>query len=80
MPSHLSPSAIYQYCQLNPVDCAAQVTNANPPRITEYGWDIIRRINIEVNTSIMPMTDDEIYGRQEVWAMPTDAGDCEDYV
>ena len=25
------------------------------------------------------MTDQDIYGREEVWAYPKDAGDCEDY-
>ncbi len=26
------------------------------------------------------MTDMELYGRDEVWAYPVDAGDCEDFV
>jgi predicted transglutaminase-like cysteine proteinase len=27
----------------------------------------------------MPMTDQEIFGRDEVWAYPKDVGDCEDF-
>ena len=27
-----------------------------------------------------PMTDREIFGREEVWAYPTEVGDCEDFV
>ena len=27
-----------------------------------------------------PMTDQDLYGRDEVWAYPADAGDCEDFV
>ena len=74
------PIGHYEYCRLNPAECAAQVTNAGAPKITGYGWDVIRSVNIEVNNRILPMTDEEIYGRQEVWALPHDAGDCEDYV
>ena len=74
------PIGHYEYCQSNPSECAAQVTSASAPKITDYGWDIIRKINVEVNTAIMPMTDEDIYGRQEVWSLPSEAGDCEDYV
>jgi predicted transglutaminase-like cysteine proteinase len=41
---------------------------------------VIRKINSTVNTTIVPMTDEELYGREEVWAYPTTAGDCEDFV
>jgi predicted transglutaminase-like cysteine proteinase len=51
-----------------------------PPRVTEYGWKLVREINASVNNSIIAMTDQEIYGRDEVWEYPTTAGDCEDYV
>ena len=38
-------------------------------------------VNVEVNHSIKPMNDSEIYGKAEVWTLPTDmVGDCEDYV
>jgi predicted transglutaminase-like cysteine proteinase len=48
--------------------------------VTDYGWSVVREINDKVNTEIAPMTDEEIFGRDEVWAYPTDAGDCEDFV
>lgn len=74
------PIGHYEYCQKNPSECTAQVTSANAPKITDYGWDIIRKTNMDVNNAIMPMTDEDIYGRQEVWSLPGEAGDCEDYV
>jgi len=29
---------------------------------------------------IAPMSDEELYGKPEYWTIPTDAGDCEDYL
>lgn len=74
------PIGHYEFCQVNKIDCGANATNASAAKITEYGWNIIREVNLAINQSIMPMTDEEIYGRQEVWTYPTDAGDCEDFV
>ena len=33
-----------------------------------------------VNATVKPMNDYDIYGKDEVWAYPRGAGDCEDYV
>ncbi|EHS53859.1 transglutaminase family protein cysteine peptidase BTLCP, partial [Rhizobium sp. PDO1-076] len=46
----------------------------------DHGWSVISEINATVNHSVTPMTDLEIYGRDEVWVYPTDVGDCEDFV
>lgn len=74
------PIGHYEFCQAHKSDCTAQGTNVNAPKITEYGWNVVRQINLAVNESIMPMTDEEMFGRQEVWTLPTEAGDCEDFV
>ncbi|MCY1243913.1 Bacterial transglutaminase-like cysteine proteinase BTLCP [compost metagenome] len=50
------------------------------PRVTERGWATIRQVNASVNREITPVTDQELFGRDEVWAYPQDAGDCEDFV
>lgn len=74
------PIGHYEFCQSHKSECSAQQSVANAPKVTDYGWSVVREINASVNRLIMPMTDDEIYGRQEVWAYPADAGDCEDFV
>jgi predicted transglutaminase-like cysteine proteinase len=50
------------------------------PKVTDYGWDVIKEINRAVNFSVMPKTDLELFGKEEVWTYPDIAGDCEDYV
>lgn len=74
------PIGHYEFCEKNPDECAIQSRNTSAARVTAYGWETIKKVNAEVNERIMPMTDLEIYGRDEVWAYPTDVGDCEDYV
>lgn len=39
----------------------------------------LSELNVVTNMSYQPMTDQEIYGQEEVWAYPTDRADCEDY-
>ena len=52
------------------------------PRVTLTPdlWSELYQVNTKVNTTIAPMTDQELYGQAEYWTYPTDAGDCEDYL
>ena len=74
------PIGHYDFCQRYRDECNIRTRPAPAPRLTEYGWSLVRKINVEVNKAIAPMTDQEVYGRDEYWAYPTDAGDCEDFV
>ena len=74
------PIGHYDFCQRYRDECNIRTRPAPAPRLTEYGWSLVRKINVEVNKTIAPMTDQEVYGRDEYWAYPTDAGDCEDFV
>jgi predicted transglutaminase-like cysteine proteinase len=40
----------------------------------------LREVNSQVNASIEPVSDQELYAVPERWDYPVDAGDCEDYV
>jgi predicted transglutaminase-like cysteine proteinase len=73
------PIGHYEFCQKYAAECNVRSKLTAPPRVTEYGWKLVRDINASVNKSIIAMTDQEIYGRDEVWEYPTTAGDCEDY-
>jgi predicted transglutaminase-like cysteine proteinase len=73
------PIGHYVFCQTHEAECAIKSANTIAPRVTEFGWDVVREVNAQVNHDIMPMTDQEIYGRDEVWAYPKDVGDCEDF-
>ncbi len=74
------PIGHYEFCQKYASECNIRSKLTPPPRVTEYGWGVVREINTSVNTSIVAMTDMEIYGKEEVWEYPTTAGDCEDFV
>lgn len=58
-----------------------RLRDRGPEKLTAALWDRLSNINIEVNMSVKPMIDMEIYGQEEVWTYPVDGlGDCEDYV
>jgi predicted transglutaminase-like cysteine proteinase len=74
------PIGHYEFCKGHRDDCRAHPADLRAPVITEHGWDVVREVNSAVNFSIMPETDEDLYGKEEVWTYPTTAGDCEDYV
>ena len=73
------PVGHYEFCRQYVDECTIKSRSAPPPRVTERGWEVIREINSSVNASVAPITDEDLYGKDEVWAYPSDAGDCEDY-
>jgi predicted transglutaminase-like cysteine proteinase len=74
------PIGHYQFCQRKPAECAVRTRPAAAPRVTDFGWDVVREVNTSVNHAIEPHTDREMYGVEEVWSYPELKGDCEDYV
>lgn len=74
------PIGHYEFCQSHKDECSITSQDTAAPKLTSFGWQTIRDVNYHVNSTIVPMTDMELYGRDEVWAYPVDAGDCEDYV
>lgn len=76
------PIGHYEYCKTNAADCTptSASTNVAPEVLDEEKWRTILDVNYTVNTEIQPETDEQIYGVEERWAMPTTVGDCEDYV
>lgn len=73
------PIGHYEFCKDNPKECAYAGGDAGPVILTEDSWKALLKINYTVNTTIKPMTDMDLYGVVEKWAIPTWAGDCEDY-
>ncbi len=74
------PIGHYEFCQKYVSECDIRSKLTPPPRVTEYGWQVIRDVNKNVNATIIAMTDMEVYGKEEVWEYPKTAGDCEDFV
>ncbi|MCO5732761.1 transglutaminase-like cysteine peptidase [Rhizobium sp. SSA_523] len=73
------PIGHYEFCQTRKDECNQRFASSAAPKVTEFGWDAIRSVNASVNHRITAKTDMEVYGREEVWAYPKTAGDCEDY-
>jgi predicted transglutaminase-like cysteine proteinase len=74
------PIGHYEFCRQHREECSVKSKPGALPRLTPHGWDVVRQINLSVNSAITPVTDADAYGREEVWAYPVDAGDCEDFV
>ena len=74
------PIGHYEFCKRNRQECRGSSKLKAAPRVTDYGWSVVHDVNESVNFSVMPMTDFEMHGREEVWSYPEVVGDCEDYV
>jgi len=74
------PIGHYEFCKANPSECSIRSRDAGPVKVTGQVWRQISAVNASVNHAIKPMNDFDIYGKDEVWAYPDKAGDCEDYV
>lgn len=74
------PIGHYEFCQSHKAECSITSQGVAPARVTDFGWNVIKDVNAGVNSRILPMTDQDIFGKDEVWAYPTDVGDCEDFV
>ncbi len=73
------PIGHYEFCQSHKSECRPGARTA-PAKVTAFGWSVVRQVNARINHDVTPMTDKEIYGKDEVWAYPDGAGDCEDFV
>ena len=75
------PIGHYQFCHDLPQECRQTTPRQAPTELTRALWAKIVEVNNSVNTTVMPKTDMEMWGKEEVWSYPTNGnGDCEDYV
>lgn len=73
------PVGYLDFCHHFPDQCVAEGSPA-PELLTETRWRDLQEVNVFVNHMIKPITDRELYKRDEVWTLPESYGDCEDYV
>jgi predicted transglutaminase-like cysteine proteinase len=74
------PIGYHDFCKDHAAECAVHSSGRQRVTLTAERWNTLVAVNNQVNTSIKPETDEQIFGRPEVWFYPTDRGDCEDYV
>ncbi|RWA75423.1 MAG: transglutaminase [Mesorhizobium sp.] len=75
------PIGHYDFCKANPTECSIRPTDLAPVKMTDVLWRELSSVTTKVNAAVKPMSDLDIYGKDEVWAYPDKGvGDCEDYV
>jgi predicted transglutaminase-like cysteine proteinase len=75
------PIGHYDFCRANPSECAIHPADLAPAAMTSALWKQLSGVTVAVNAAVQPMSDYDIYGKDEVWAYPDKGvGDCEDYV
>lgn len=75
-----APGGYIQFCRLQPSECWSR--NASPARmiLTRERWRELAALNKQINRTIRPRSDEQLYGQLEYWTYPLQEGDCEDYV
>jgi predicted transglutaminase-like cysteine proteinase len=69
-----------RFCEVNPTECAVDLSEPAAITLTPKTWQLLLRINRQVNTTIEPMSDVDHWGMEDRWDFAEDgAGDCEDY-
>ena len=74
------PIGHHQFCQVHSAECAVLSDSRVRVRLDQTRWEQLAAINQGVNTGIRPATDQELFGKPEVWDFPDGSGDCEDFV
>ncbi|MBE7182989.1 MAG: transglutaminase-like cysteine peptidase [Methylobacterium mesophilicum] len=75
------PIGHYDFCRKSPAECAIRTVGAAPETMTDALWAELVAVTQSVNKAVQPINDIDLYGKDEVWAYPTEGkGDCEDYV
>ena len=72
------PIGHYEFCLTYPGECK-QRSAGGKVKLSRDLWSRIIQINDAVNVMVRPRTDQEMWGREEVWSYPGREGDCEDY-
>jgi predicted transglutaminase-like cysteine proteinase len=76
----LPPVGYVEMCAREPKECQALGGKSMHLPLTPERWNLVYQVNSFVNGKIAPVSDEELYGKPEYWTLPTDAGDCEDYL
>ena len=73
------PIGHLSFCRSFPAECVSH-GETDAVALTENLWTELIAVNRVINKQIAPVTDLEFYDTEEFWTLPTDYGDCEDYV
>jgi predicted transglutaminase-like cysteine proteinase len=73
------PVGAAQFCASNPRECGANADPVATMTLDDQRWAELLAANSDMNTSITPITDQDLYQVAEYWTYPENGyGDCED--
>ena len=73
------PIGYLGFCRKFPAECKRH-GDTRAVALSESLWTELVAVNRVINRQIAPVTDLEKYNVEELWTIPIDSGDCEDYV
>jgi predicted transglutaminase-like cysteine proteinase len=76
----LPPVGYVHFCSTGAEECKFKGNREDRIALSRNKWDMLNQVNLYVNGKIKPESDQDLYHVAELWAYPTTAGDCEDYV
>lgn len=68
-----------QFCKSNPSECVSNRRIVETEHLTEAKWKQLLTVNSDKNTTIVPVSDNDLYKVEEFWTYPSGYGDCEDF-
>lgn len=74
------PAGYHEFCKHHRDECQIKTRGDARVHLTAGRWNDLVAVNSAVNRAITPVTDEELFGREEVWVYPSTKGDCEDFV
>ncbi|MEI8146418.1 MAG: transglutaminase-like cysteine peptidase [Alphaproteobacteria bacterium] len=79
--STTAPIGWVQFCSIAPAECRQRSSQPRDVVLSPTAFTQLVRLNLAVNNEIEQVSDQELYGVEEYWTLPTNGkGDCEDIV
>ena len=72
------PVGAADFCRRDRAACAPNTHVVEVEQLTQQSWNQLVAINDDVNSTIVPETDEDLYHLAEYWTYPDGRGDCED--
>ena len=72
------PVGAADFCRRDRAACAPNAHVVEVEQLTQQSWNQLVAINDDVNATIVPETDEDLYHLAEYWTYPDGRGDCED--
>lgn len=67
-----------EFCKSHRAECQINARMVEVEALTEGRWNQLVAVNLDINTTITPETDEDLYKVAEYWTYPEGRGDCED--